>query len=64
MPRKLFLEVVAEVLLLSFIVFYSPEIASVIKSTMPFFCFNHFQYISTKRLVWACRGDTEFEDWA
>lgn len=36
MPRKLFLEVVAEVLLLSFIVFYSPEIASVIKSTMQF----------------------------
>ena len=65
MPRKwqqkLLLELVVEVLLVSFIVFYSPEITSVIKGTMQFFCFNHFQYISTKCLVGACRGDVEFE---
>lgn len=53
--------VVKVLLLLSFIVFYSPEITSVIKSTVQFSCFNHFQVISIKCLVLACRRDVEFE---
>lgn len=48
-------------LLLSFIFFYSLEITSIIKSTMQFLRFNHFQYILIKGLVLACRGDVEFE---
>lgn len=49
------------VIVLSFIVFYSTEITSVIKNTMQYLCSNHFQYISIKYLVLLCRGDVEFE---
>lgn len=59
--QKLFLEVVIEVGLLSFIVFYSLEITGIIKSTMQFSCFNHFQYMSIKCLVWGWRRDMGFE---